>query len=238
MQVLDIEWCITQPRAHKYIMDLAESGLPPQIKLKMVWLVDRPSQQLYNQINGLSMVPFRVTPGFTSLRQSSLEQMSKVIRQHIEDKLDHYTQLEESGCIFKEMNIMEILTKPENELVSPFAGKIIALGNKYLKLPKTLDTKHCLINIQNRDNACFQYAMVCWKLGYYKPRDEGGLEHPERWPRHYIEGGAKRGRPAANTDQTFKTAGMDFSMFCFDNHPPTHEELLEFEAKADVSVFV
>ena len=69
-------------------------------------------------------------------------------------------------------------------------------------------------------------------------RRNGGLEHPERWPRHYIEGGAKRGRPAANTDQTFKTAGMDFSMFCFDNHPPTHEELLEFEAKAEVSVFV
>ena len=153
----------------------------------------------------------------------------------IEEKLSHYTQLEESGWIFKEMKVMDILTKPEGELVVPWAGRVIPLGNKYLKLPKTLDSKRCLVNIQNADNACFQYAMVCWKLGRHKPRNEGGIENPERWPRHYVEGGARRGRPTTNNIQTFATAGMDFSMFQFDYHPPTHEELLEFGAKEDVS---
>lgn len=164
-QVLRMRWFEMQPRAHKHIMDLAESGLPFQIKLKMVWLVDIPARNIYNQLNGINMVPFRVAPGSSTLRPSSLAQMSRVIRQNIEEKLEYYTRLEDSGWIFKELKIMEILTKPEGELVVPWAGRVITLGNKHLKLPKTLDSKHCLINIQNTDNACFQYAMVCWKLG-------------------------------------------------------------------------
>ena len=80
--------------------------------------------------------------------------------------------------------------------------------------------------------------MVCWKLGYHNPHAEGGIEHPERWPCHYLEGAAQRGRPAKNRVLTFKTAGLDFNMFDFEDHPPTHEELKAFEAAADVSVFI
>ena len=70
--------------------------------------------------------------------------------------------------------------------------------------------------------------MVCWKLGYHRPRNEGGIEHPERWPCHYVEGGARRGRPAANQTLTFMTTGMAFSMFNFDSRKPTNEELRTF----------
>lgn len=66
-----MEWFTTQPRVHKYLMDIAESGLLFQIKLNMVWIVEIPSKQIYNQLNGPSMVPFRATPGFTFRRPSS-----------------------------------------------------------------------------------------------------------------------------------------------------------------------
>ena len=62
-EVLSMEWFEAQPRWHKHIMDLVESGLPFQIKLKMVWLIDIPSRGIYDQLNGINMVPFRVTPG-------------------------------------------------------------------------------------------------------------------------------------------------------------------------------
>ena len=81
--------------------------------------------------------------------------------------------------MFKELNVIDMFTKPEGELVVPWAGRVIALGRKHLQLPKSLLSKHCLVNIHNTDDACFQYAMVCWKLGYHRPRGEGGVENPK-----------------------------------------------------------
>eukprot|EP00969_Alexandrium_andersonii_P179780 7945945-Alexandrium_andersonii.AAC.1 len=63
------------------------------------------------------MVPFRVTPGAVSQPvPSSLDGMASIIRRNIHEKIEHFTQLEESGWVFKELKVMEILTKPEGEL--------------------------------------------------------------------------------------------------------------------------
>lgn len=156
MQVLGMEWFTTQPRAHKYSMDLDESGLPFHVSLNIVWLVAFPSKQTYNQLHGLNMVPLCVAPGCTSLIQLSLAHTRMVIRQHIDDQLGQCTELEASGWILKAMKSMEILTHPAHELFSPWAGNVIALGIRYMELPKTLDAKHCLIHIQSRDNSGFQ----------------------------------------------------------------------------------
>ena len=238
-ETLRMRWFESQPTTHKHLMDLAESGLLFQVKMKMIWLVDIPGKDEYNKLVAINMVPFRMLPGVCCRDMpSSLAGISAALRGNIRSKVEHYTQLEASGWVFKELRVLEILAKPEGELVVPWAGKVIALGNKYLKLPASLAAKKCLINIQNTDNACFQYVMVCWKLGYHKALEDGGIANPERWPRFYVEGDMPRGRPSANRVLEYKTAGMDFSMFSFEDHAPTDEELQKFEANEDVSIFV
>ena len=123
-QVLRMDWFETQHLVHKHIVDLAESGLPFQIKLKMVWLIDIPTNNIFNQLNAINMVPFRVMPGAPAQNvPSTTAGMTRIIRQNIRDKLEQFTQLEESGWVFKRLKVMEVLTKPEGELVVPWAGQ-------------------------------------------------------------------------------------------------------------------
>ena len=119
-----------------------------------MWLIDIPSKGELNRVHGINMIPSRVIPGAPSQDvPTPLARMINAIRQNIRGKVEHYTQLEESGWVFKELKVLEILTKPEGELVVPRVGRVITLGNKYLKIPTSLTSKHCLLNIKNTDNA-------------------------------------------------------------------------------------
>ena len=119
-QALDMNWFAALPRAHKHIVGLGQSGLPFQIKLKMVWLVDIPTKGEYNRLHAINMVPFRVVPGVCCRSMpSSLEGMSAIIRSNIKNKMEHYTQLESSGWVFKELKVLEIQTKLCNARLTP-----------------------------------------------------------------------------------------------------------------------
>ena len=39
-------------------------------------------------------------------------------------------------------------------------GRHRMLGGKYHQLPKFLENKHCIVNVQNKDNRCFGYAII------------------------------------------------------------------------------
>ena len=60
----------------------------------MVWLIDIPSRGIYDQLNGINMVPFRVTPGVAARPvPSSLHEMSNIISHNIHDNIEHVTML-------------------------------------------------------------------------------------------------------------------------------------------------
>ena len=61
--------------------------------------------------------------GMTGSNRSSIEyswqSISRIIRKSIDEKLEHFTSLQEPGWVFKDLKITEFLTKPEAELVVP-----------------------------------------------------------------------------------------------------------------------
>ena len=96
-QVLDIGWFVALPSVHKHMVDLSDSGLPFQIKLKMVRLIDIPGKGEFGRLHGVNMVPFRVVPGVCCRTlPESLEGISSILRSNIKEKIDNYTQLETS----------------------------------------------------------------------------------------------------------------------------------------------
>ena len=72
----------------KHKVNLGQSGLPFQIKIKMVWLIDIPDKEEYNRLHGVNMVPFRVMTGQSSREvPASMSQMASSIRGSIKEKL-------------------------------------------------------------------------------------------------------------------------------------------------------
>lgn len=55
-------------------------------------------------------------------------------------------------------------------------------GRSYIPVPQWLESKKCLVNIQNKDDMCFKYVMEC---AFYHKMNGKTPQHPNR-PIHYV----------------------------------------------------
>jgi hypothetical protein len=86
-----------------------------------------------------------------------IKTVATMMRQKVE-----YAENLPSGVVFLGIEMLRLLTIPEPSLqaMAP-VGQPIPLGMKYVDLPRELKSKMACINIQNRDEQCFNWCLVC-----------------------------------------------------------------------------
>lgn len=212
---------------------LFNSGLGFQVKIHIVFDVDGPSDT--SMIYPMSFVPLGVSPLSLSGGSASygMGTFIKTVAAMMRNKIE-YAEALPSGVKFKRIRTLRLLSLPEASLqaMAP-VGQPIPLGMKYKDLPRELKNKMACLNIQNTDEQCFKWCLVCYKLKIYE------MENPHRWPGKYAveTSSATPGRPKKEQTLTFKDGGLDFSMIPTDR-APTYEEIANFEAVNLIGIYL
>ncbi len=143
------------------------------------------------------------------------------VRQRANDKLD-FAQSQGSGLEF--IRIYEVLfTALPHTRDLRIADFPELAGGSTVVLPKSLISKHCVINIDNIDDLCFRYAIMASSIG-------ATMEHSER-SRSYCTNSPGVGRTPRGWTPSFIDVGIDFSMLVY---PVALDLLSEFEEANDV----
>ncbi len=148
------------------------------------------------------------------------------VRQRANDKMD-FAQSQGSGLEFIRISEVLFTAIPHTRdlLIADFPE---LAGGSTVVLPKSLVSKHCVINIDNVDNLCFRYAIVASFVGHT-------MRHPERTRSYCINAPPGAGRPPRGWTPTFPDVGIDFSMLVY---PVALDLLSEFEEANDLGVYV
>jgi len=150
------------------------------------------------------------------------------VRQRAIDRMDFATK-HGSGLEF--LRIVSVVYTAVPITRTMLIHAIPEAGGCIVKLPKALLTKHCVLNVGNRDNMCFRYAIMAWALDGNGTETEYNTQRPQSYYTNAPKGGPIR----KDFVPDFIDVGLDFSMLVY---PVVTNELENFENTNEIGVYV
>ena len=186
------------------------NGEPFKLKVEIGWEAkklfgDGETFKYYMAFNAYKVPPASIVVAGSSPVFPIADFMRSVTRRAL-DKMEFATT-HGSGLEFLKIHevIFTAVSHMRTVAISDFPDFPELAGGCSVKLPKTLLTKHCVINTVNTDDFCFRYAIMAWALG-------DKLLHPERPASYNSNASATAGRPRKDFVPEFIDVGIDFSM--------------------------
>ena len=117
---------------------------------KIFFTVNANMRQIANGYNTPAIKNLRIKEPKIILEGTDLNELYDKIMQEINERMEILQDVEGSGWVFEGVENIEILTVPYDPL----------RGSKYIELPKHIADKKAVINIQNKDEACFKWSVL------------------------------------------------------------------------------
>jgi hypothetical protein len=208
-----------------------------RVKVSITWLVTRGDDP--------ELLPFSMSLNIMQLLESSRSTATSIHTRELFNRLDaqakakmEFAESHDSKIVFRSIRDVQMLFTPDRRsqhhahlLASAPAQQPIrgsGQGSGRAELPTGLRERRCCLNITNRDEFCFRYAMIAWRNGH------AGRLHASR-PSQYLTNAPAGGRLPAGFKPKFVDCGLNFDMLQF----PVHIEDLEpFEEHNNVGVYV